>query len=428
MKSDRREFLKRAAAAGLVIPAWSLIPNAHAAPYTGKVLVDIYAAGGLDQSSWTDPRHDTTINSWAATKTADAIGNLRIAPMGVNKPFFQAHYQKMLVINGINSESNSHPDAARGMAVGRLNLGVAHLDELYAHQYGGGLPMPWMNGKIGNFNVSDAFAGNAGLVAATAIPSGDLLASLLQPNRAPGDKNNMKPADLAEMQATRNARLQAMKASGQVVPRMNVINDQFLNSASGRAALGNAIGFVPATFDATHMSAHVGLIAAQAGITSAIQLTVGKFDTHVDHDNVCATELPRLTNLIDFVWDKAAELGIANRIFMRVYSEFGRTPYNVSGGKDHLGNVGSMILMEANPTWGNRVLGASGPRHQALKINRLTGAVDASGISITPRHIHQALRTYLGINTTDPRFDLKVPTNQTIDIFNPAISTGYPNA
>ena len=43
-------------------------------------------------------------------------------------------------------------------------------------------------------------------------------------------------------------------------------------------------------------------------------------------------------------------------------------------------------------------------------------------------HVHDALRQYLGIQTTDPRFNLKVPANERIDFFNPSVSTGYPNA
>lgn len=431
MKLDRRELLKRAAASGLLIPAWSLIPNAHAAPYTGKVLIDIFASGGLDQSFWTDPRHNPSINSWANNKTADAIGNLRTAPVANNKAFFESHYQRMLVINGVNTESNAHPDAARCVAVGGLNLGIAHLDELYAKQYGQGLPMGWMSGIVGFNNNPDAFSKSMGLMPATVIPSGDLFRSMLRPNAASNTQDNMKPADLAKVQEARNARLQAMQSNGQAVPRLSTINSQFLTAAEARGMLSNVMSFVPATFDNNFMAAHVGLIAAQAGITSAVQLTVGKFDSHVGHDSRYANELPRLTSLINYIWDKAATLGIANRLFMRIYSEFGRTPYNASGGKDHLGNVGSMVLMEANPSWGNRVLGASGPRHEALYINRLTGAVAAKGsthaISITPRHIHQSLRNYLGISTSDPRFDLKVPTNETIDLFNPNIKTGYPN-
>jgi hypothetical protein len=74
------------------------------------------------------------------------------------------------------------------------------------------------------------------------------------------------------------------------------------------------------------------------------------------------------------------------------------------------------------------VFGASGPRHQALRINTATGAVDpVNGKVIAPRHLHQAVRDYLGFNTTDSRFQLKIPADEKFDFFNPANHTGYPN-
>jgi len=50
-----------------------------------------------------------------------------------------------------------------------------------------------------------------------------------------------------------------------------------------------------------------------------------------------------------------------------------------------------------------------------------------NGKVITPRHLHQAVRDYLGFNTTDPRFQLKIPADEKFDFFNPSINTGYPN-
>ena len=139
------------------------------------------------------------------------------------------------------------------------------------------------------------------------------------------------------------------------------------------------------------------------------------------------TALPQLTNLVDYIWQKSAALGINSRILIRIYSEFGRTPLNSGDGKDHW-HIGSQVLMEANPAWGNRVFGASGPRHEPLMINTATGAVDpVNGVVMTPRHIHAVLRNYLGIQTTDPRFDLKVPASEMFGFLNPNTGTGYPN-
>jgi uncharacterized protein (DUF1501 family) len=129
---------------------------------------------------------------------------------------------------------------------------------------------------------------------------------------------------------------------------------------------------------------------------------------------------------VDYLWQKSAALGLSSRVFLRIYSEFGRTALNAGNGKDHW-EVGSQVLMEANASWGNRVVGASGPKHESRKINPSTGAIDATaGVVVKPRHIHAALRKYLGIETTDPRFNLKVPAAEVFDLFNSALTTGYP--
>lgn len=428
-KLDRRDFLKLASASGLSIPAWSLMPSAHAANlYTGKVLVDIFAFGGLDQSSWTDPREtDKTINDYAGLKSAVVAGQLRAAPMGNNAAFFNRYYSKMLVINGINTETNSHMDGARCHATGRLDLGYPHLDELHAYKYGQGLPMAWINSPPLNDSGNVTFSKTAGLVVPTDLPPATLFRDILDPNRASATQDHMKSGDFQKGLATRAQRIRAMQSAGTMVPRLNGIANQFLGADESRSLLGTVASQLPATFDAPQfVPAQLGLIAAKAGITSSIQISVGYFDSHSAHTTLYARELPKLTDFVDYVWQKAAALGIANRIFMRIFSEFGRTVFSTSGGKEHWGPGGTMVLMEAAPSWGNRVVGATGPRHEPRKINVATGAVDANGLSITPRHIHTALRKYLGIQTTDPRFNLRVPANEEIDLFNPNFKTGYP--
>jgi hypothetical protein len=420
MKLDRRDFLKMV---GPVVPAWGLIPiaNAQSSLYTGRILVNLHASGGLDASSWTDPREtDGTMNNYAAAGTpAGLAGNIRVAPMGNNIAFFTSYFRQMLVINGVNSETNSHDDGTRAHATGLLDLGFPTMPELFADKYGRGLPMPWLN--AGAFNRS------AGLVAATPVPDQNTFRALVTPNAASTTNDFMKQGDLNKAWATRADRMAAMKASGALLPKASILSDQFGASTGSRALMQQVAGFIPATFDTPFTQAHVALIAAQAGITTTIQLASGGFDGHSQLANSYANSLPRLTNMVDYIWQKAAALGLANRLFVRIYSEFGRTPLNTGNGKDHW-SVGSQVLMEAAPAWGNRVFGASGPRHQQLRINPATGAVDpTNGAVIKPRHIHDAVRKYLGFTTADPKFSLKVPATENFDFFNPAASTGYPN-
>ena len=418
---ERREFLRMASAAGVVIPWWTLLPSAaHAqAVYNGRILINIHADGGIDQSSWTDPRQaDATINNYAAAGTpVNVSGTIRSAPMGNNKAFFDAHFRQMLVINGVHSETNGHDEGTRAHATGRLDMGYPNLSELFAFTYGKGMPMPWLNN--GGFRIS------AGLVPPTAVPDANALRALTQPNAASATNDFMKQADINRVQMARAERMKAMQARTDLLPRSRTVVEEFVGSSDSRALLQRVAAVTPATFD-TFTSAHIGLIAAVAGITSTIQLSSGGFDGHSNIDNAYANALPRLTNLVDYIWQKSADLGIANRVFLRIYSEFGRTALNTGNGKDHW-EVGTQVLMEANPAWGNRVFGASGPKHQALKINTASAAVDATaGLVMKPRHIHAALRKYLNIETTDPRFNLKVPANEMFDFFNPAANTGYP--
>lgn len=413
----RRDFLK---IAGAVVPYWGLIPiaNAQSSLYAGKILINIHADGGMDASSWADPRErDPLMNNYAAAGTpAGVAGNIRFAPMGNNAAFFTRFAPQMLVINGVNSETNSHEDGTRAHATGVLAMGYPNLSELFASVQGKGLPLPWLN--AGGFMTS------AGLVPATPMPNGNTFVQLISPNASSATNDFLKAADVQKVLATRTDRLTAQKAAGDLVPRSQLVNAQFNAAAESRALLARVAQFIPATFD---NAAHVGLVAAQAGVTTTLQFSSGGFDGHGQLANSYAQSLPRLTDLVDYIWTKSATLNLSSRIMVRIYSEFGRTPLNNGNGKDHW-SVGTQVLMEAAPTWGNRVFGASGPKHEQLKINPATGAVDpTNGMIIKPRNIHDALRKYLGIQTTDPRFALKVPATENFDFFNPALNTGYPN-
>ena len=415
---DRRDFLKLA---GASIPAWGMIPIESKAQslYTGKLLVNIHADGGISQEYFLDPREvDPTMNSYSAARIpAGVAGNIRFGPVAANAAFFARYFNQMLVINGVNSETNSHEDGDRCHAAGTLAMGYPNISELFASVKGASLPFPWMAG--GGFTAS------VGLSPAAAVPNGNTFLSTISPNTASATQDYMKTSDFKRTLAVRAERLKALEASGGLTPRGKAITAQFAAASDSRALLDRVAQVIPATFD---NQAHVALVAMQAGITTTVQLATGGFDGHGDIANSYQGALPRLTTLIDYIWTRSAQLGISDRILLRVYSEFGRTPgLNSGNGKDHH-SIGSQILMEAAPAWGNRVFGAAGPRLQGLKINTATGAVDpVNGVMITPRHIHTALRKYLGIETTDPRYALKVPASENFDFFNPNAKTGYPN-
>lgn len=422
MKINRRDFFKLMGATGATIPAWGWIPvaDAQSVLYSGKVLINIHADGGIDQSSWVDPRMDRTINNYANPGSGLNIGqagNVRFAPLGNNAAFFTAYSRMMLVINGVNSETNDHGAGQQAHATGRLDMGYPTLNELFAFKHGAGMPMPWLN--------RGGFTRSVGLTPPTAVPNAQGLRQLLTPN-VQGANVAMKQGDVDKINAARAERMKALQARGDQLPGVNATIQQYLHANDSRAMLARVAQVLPNQFNAQFPDAHVALIAAQAGITSTVQLQTGGFDTHSNHEPQMQNNLTRMWNMVDFIWQTAAQLNITNRLIVRVYSEFGRTALNNDNGKDHW-SVGSQLIMAANEPWTNRVVGASGPRHERLRINPRTGAVDmAAGVTITPRHVHDAMRRYLDIETTDPRFNLNVPAAERIDLFNPAMVTNYP--
>src|SRR4030095_11400565 len=162
---NRRDFLK---IAGCVVPYWGLIPVSSAQSiYSGKILVDIHASGGIDNSSWFDPREkDPLMNDYARAGTPAVVGgNIRPAPMGNNAAFVMADLRRMMGINRLSSETNSHEDGTRTHATGTLAMAYATMPELYAFAKGAQLPLPWLN--------SGAYDMSAGLIPATPMPDGN---------------------------------------------------------------------------------------------------------------------------------------------------------------------------------------------------------------------------------------------------------------
>ena len=104
---------------------------------------------------------------------------------------------------------------------------------------------------------------------------------------------------------------------------------------------------------------------------------------------------------VDYLWDYAELQGVAHRLVVVMGSDFGRTnKYNAEACKDHW-PIGSFVVMEKNQSWTNRVVGETDELHFARKINAGTlQRDDTSGTLIHPKHIHKALRKYLGVADT----------------------------
>ena len=149
------------------------------------------------------------------------------------------------------------------------------------------------------------------------------------------------------------------------------------------------------------LQAQLAVLAFKAGVAVSADLYLGGFDTHRDHDQDHELLLGNLTDSVDFLWEYAEIHGVANRMVVVMGSDFGRTNhYNSDLGKDHW-PIGSFVVMEKNRSWTNRVVGETDELHFARKVNSVSlRRDDASGLIIHPKHIHKALRRYLGVENT----------------------------
>jgi hypothetical protein len=416
---NRRDFMTRfAALGGTVIPAWILPTEAAAQAggfYDGKVLFNIRLDGGPAHTLWSDYR-----NAASPGIGAVEVGPFRFGNLGSNQAFVTRFAPNMLVINGINSLTNGHDEGNRSQNSGRLDMGYPAIGELFANQVGKSLPLAYLN-------QGSAFAQSVGLRAPTPVPQDtNAIRAMVSPNAASATNDFVKQADLDKVFAARAERERARQAAATSIPRMDFASRQILGSDASRALLAQVASFIPAQLDANFQTYHMGLIAAQAGVTSVVQTSSGGWDNHGDVNNNMVGPLNRISQIVNYIVDKAGTMGIANRIIIRLYGEFGRTPIgnNNGNGKDHYSGGGTCVIIEPGVAH-NRVVGMTGPNGNPIKIN-LQGKEDPAGFNLTVAHLHVALRKYLGITQIDSRFDLKVPVAEQIDLFNPAVTTGMP--
>ncbi|XXX71776.1 DUF1501 domain-containing protein [Sorangium sp. So ce134] len=402
---ERRDFLKLASMAGLgVVAAGSLSRDAAAAdPYMGPLWINIHASGGWDPTSLCDPKGAASVEE---QETRDAMnrsylrdeigtaGNLKYAPVGGNAEFFKKHYSRLLVVNGIDTATNSHDAGVRNTWSGTLREGKPGFAALVAGVHGGALPMGFISN--GGYDTT------ANLVAVTRVPDTGLLQRLAYPNRIdPSNNDNLEQyhtdATMTRILEARQAR-HAAKLEQQRLPHVKQAMSTLFTSRVGQNELKQLIQFLPEEFERASLrrQAQVALAAYRAGICVSANLTIGGFDTHGNHDDNHIPHLTEICDGVDFLLTAAEEQGIADRIVIVVGSDFGRTPgYNEGNGKDHW-NITSMMMVGAGIT-GNRVIGATDDRHNPLEVDPVTLQPKEGGVRIKPGHIHKALRRLAGI-------------------------------
>ena len=426
----RRRTVLKGMLAGVAVAGSGLrLPFVHAADYAGKLFVFVQADGGWDPTSFCDPKANTpdepVINHWAEHDEIRQAGNIPYAPFANNRSFFEKHHERMLVINGVDAQTNSHTVGIVHNWSGRNSEGYPAMSALLAERFGQQMPVAYLS--------FGGYSDTGGLARYTRLNNANLLRNVARPaeNSENPERRYVSEADWAAVRArqaldaeriasepnlmpgdTRNRRLyQASFASSEALTA-------YADAIPNEADLEPGVDYATASGNTFHSElrrqAQLTVLAFKTGVAVSADLWLGGFDTHATHDPDHEWLLGNLTDSVDYLWDYAEEHGVADRMVVVMGSDFGRTNfYNSQDGKDHW-PIGSFLVMEKNQSWTNRVVGETDGLHFAQRINPTTlERDDANGTIIYPKHVHKALRRYLGIE--DSPAAQRFPFNNTED-------------
>ncbi|WP_434417379.1 DUF1501 domain-containing protein [Nannocystis pusilla] len=436
---DRRNFFKLMSLAGLAAVSPTVFagrgPGAIKNPvlpplaetYGGPLWVFLNAGGGWDPTSLCDPKGSKGPDDPEAMNRAftfdqiDAAGNIKYPNIGTMESptayqdFFQKHYKRLRVINGLDMQTNGHDSGSRHCWSGRLAEGYPSLAALIAAVHGHALPMSYLS--FGGFDDTQ------GQVARTRSGNTQALARIAYPDRAnPEDENSLFHSPVANdlIRKAQEARKERLLATEQLPRVQNAISNLYA-SRTGSNELKKLQQYLPDMLDngpnPLRRQIQVALAAFRAGITISINLDIGGFDTHGNHDESHIPRLVQILDGLDFLWTEAEVQGIGDNFVVLCGSDFGRTPgYNDTNGKDHH-SITSLMMM-GKGIGGDKVIGGSDERHGAYSWDPKTLKQNESGIHIEPRHVHANLRRLAKIDGHDlmKQFPIAIEKGDEMDL------------
>lgn len=449
----RRDFAKLTGLAGLtaLLPG-TLATQARAQDqqtWGGPYFLHMHASGGWDPTIFCDgkltaPGTTPDYENRMVTEVgevngipvplADANGKflLRVnqGADAVEDPqhFFQNAGSRMLVLNGIDTQTNNHETGVQGLACGHNDVELPSVAALFS-----GAAMQQRNIPLA-FLAHGQYNRTGDVVGVSRFP-GDKVALLADPFKAAGNDERGMVSDVAARRITelRNQRLAALQAQASL-PRNKRTLAAMLDAAKGGGTLTllkelanqapppfsdfeaglspdtipylsqavNGNDNAPSRFVDLGRPLEVLLRCFSYGVSAGATFSQGGFDTHDNHDinqqNAMAVFVARLR----YVLMRADQLGIGDKLYVLVTSDFGRTPrYNTGNGRDHW-NVTSALLSGPGIA-GGRAIGKSDAGFKAMRvgksnINEVLDQADTNGARIHPAHVHSEIRRVAGLD------------------------------
>lgn len=419
---QRRSLLRLAALTGLSlsVPLPARRAGAAGEKYEGPYYIMINAGGGWDPRFLLDPTLEPDQNRLYST--VEQVGNIEYAPIAIDpttmdideesgaadylltaQTFLERHGSRLLVVNGVDMETNNHDAGNRAIWSGRLQEGYPSIGALIAAARTPDKPMAFLS--------SAGYDATEGLVPLTRVSSADNMQKIAYPNQLePGDSDNNEtyhgPKTWSLAKQLQAERLEEMKKK-QHVPRLKQsmadlqlarARDEDLRSLQLPEQLVDA-PYYDGGLQRSMQQAQIGVAAFNAGIAASLNVGIDGFDTHGNHDADQPARIFELLTLIDFVVAEVEAAGLSDRTRILIGSDFARGPFYNSerdnAGKDHW-PIGSFMALGAGIA-GDRVIGGTTADQLALPVDSETlETSDSGGTKITYQEIHRAIRAHAG--------------------------------
>ena len=418
----RRDFMRMTATAGgMLLCGGARLAMAQQA-YSGPYWLFVEAHGGWDPTSFCDPKGfglgpNGDINNYDQNDIRQ-IGNIRYAPppdsfasstLFSNRDFFEAHYERLVVINGINYATNSHQVGRTASWTGTRALDYPSIGALIAAENAGDLALPMVASS------SSESSKTKGIVPRTLINGGDLNAvrEIAFPNRSNvfqtgqyhSDNARAAIGQAAAMRRQRQLNEQRLQRLSNALAEHDAARNRDVGTlrdfVDGLNGASDPNGYVDSRNQASRLfdAAQTAFAAFESGAAATAQIRMGGFDTHNDHDNRHYPRLMDYLAAVDNIISDANQRGIADRLIIVMASDFARTNrYNNDNGKDHWAHTSMMVWGSSNYLDGDRVVGGTDDVQRSRRLDPATLAFDNNGIELTPEHMHQALRSLAGIH------------------------------
>jgi uncharacterized protein (DUF1501 family) len=414
MTMNRRDLLKYAGAAGalsmLSSPGRRLATAGKLqAAGTPRRLLLVMAQGGWDTTWALDPK----VQSPKVDVPVGAVqrfGNLDVFT-DASRPnvtsFFTKYAASTAVVRGISVASVAHAECVKRMATGTRQETNPDMGAIVGHDNGNDLPLPYL--ILGDTAFAGAYAVSAGRVGAT-----NQIIALLDPAQAyktgpnpPFTTSSAEDAILTRYAGASADRVRATRGSAgynrrrvddfvEAIGRGKRLTDPTIRAGFG--ARGRTLTLTS--------QVDLALDALERDVSQAVMMNTRlAWDTHdtiTDQAGFHETTFAGLTQLLDGMAarpGRTAGTRMIDDTLVVCFSEFSRTPkLNSQLGKDHW-PVTSALVIGAGVK-GGRAYGASTDAMEAATVDYHTGAVSASGLTLSSSSFVAGVLAAAGVDTT----------------------------